>query len=67
MEGWTCIYTTTLLHEAELIKGMLEENFITAIVVNKQDSFYLFGDIEIHVPNANAFEAIQLLKSSEGE
>ncbi len=67
MEGWSCIYTTTFLHEAELIKGMLEENLITAIVVNKQDSFYLFGDIEIHVPNANAFEATQLLKSSEGE
>lgn len=46
---------------------MLEENLITAIVVNKQDSFYLFGDIEIHVPNANAFAATQLLKSSEGE
>jgi hypothetical protein len=67
MEGWSCIYTTTFIHEAELVKGMLEENLITAIVVNKQDSVYLFGDIEIHVPNANAFEATQLIKSSEGE
>lgn len=67
MEGWTCIYTTTFIHEAELIKGMLEENMITAFLVNKQDSVYLFGDIEIHVSNADAFQATQLIKSSEGE
>lgn len=67
MEGWTCIYTTTFIHEAELIKGMLEEHTITAFVVNKQNSAYLFGEIEIHVPKADAFEATQLIKSSEGE
>ena len=67
MEGWTCIYTTTFIHEAELIRWMLEENMIKAFVVNKQDSAYLIGDIEIHVPNANAFEAIQLIKSDKSE
>lgn len=67
MEGWTCIYTTTFIHEAELIKGMLEEHTITAFVVNKQNSAYLLGEIEIHVPKADAFEATQLIKSSEGE
>lgn len=67
MEGWSCIYTTTFLHKAELIKGMLEESLITAIIVNKQDSAYLFGDIELHVPNVSAFEATQIIKSIEGE
>lgn len=67
MEGWTCIYTTTFIHEAELISGMLEENNIKAFLVNKQDSVYLIGDIEIHVSNANAFEATQLIKSDKGE
>ena len=67
MDGWTCIYTTTFIHEAELIRGMLEENRITAFLVNKQDSVYLIGEIEIHVPNADAFEATQLIKTSEGE
>lgn len=45
MEGWTCIFTTNHLHEAELIKGMLEEHQIVAITVNKQDSVYLIGEI----------------------
>ncbi|MBW6492050.1 MAG: DUF2007 domain-containing protein [Lentimicrobium sp.] len=67
MESWTCVYTTSFLHEAELIRGMLEENLITAILVNKQDSVYLFGDIEIHVPTVNAFEATQLINSGESE
>lgn len=67
MEGWACIYTTTFIHEAELIKWMLEENSIKAFLINKQDSAYLFGDIEIHVSNADAFQATQLIKSNEGE
>ena len=67
MEGWTCIYTTTFIHEAELIRGMLEEHNITAFVINKQDAAYLLGEIEIHVPKADAFEATQLIKSDKGE
>ena len=67
MDGWTCIYTTSFIHEAELVRWMLEENRITAIIVNKQDSAYLFGDIEIHVSNTDAFEATQIIKSSESE
>lgn len=67
MEGWTCVYTTTYLHEAELVRGMLEENLITAFLVNKQDSVYLFGEIEIHVPTDNAFEARQLINKRDSD
>lgn len=67
MDGWTCVYITSFLHEAELVRGMLEENQITAFLINKQDSVYLFGDIEVHVPTDNAFTATQLINNRDRE
>jgi len=67
MDGWTCVYTTSVLHDAEMIRGMLEENEITAFLINKQDSVYLFGDIEVHVHTTNAFAAVQLINNRDSE
>jgi hypothetical protein len=51
MTGWFKLYTTRNYAEANIIKGMLEENNIQTIILNKQDSSYLvFGDIELYVP-----------------
>ncbi len=49
MKSWYKIYTTENYAEANIIKGMLEENSIKAIMLNKQDSNYLFGEIEVYV------------------
>ena len=50
MKSWYKIYTTDSYTEANIIKGMLEENSIKAILLNKQDSSYLFlGEIELYV------------------
>lgn len=51
MKNWFLLYTTKNYTEASIIKGMLEENEIRALVLNKQDSNYLsFGEIEVYVP-----------------
>lgn len=65
MEGWTCIFTSAHLHEIELLRGILEDHQITSIVINKQDSSYLFGDIELYVSVEDAFNAIQIIKSPQ--
>lgn len=49
MKSWYKIYTTDSYAEANIIKGMLEENSIKAIMLNKQDSNYLIGEIEVYV------------------
>ncbi len=67
MEGWTCIFTSNLLHEADFVKTLLEENHFTVIVINQKDSAYLFGDIEVYVPSAEAFEATQLINADKSE
>ncbi len=50
-QKWHLLYATRNLPEATIIKGMLEENSVPVMIVNKQDSSYLnFGDIELYVP-----------------
>ena len=47
------------------IKGMLEENSIEVVIMNKLDSSYLnFGDIELYVPLHLKEIAQQLLNSA---
>ena len=63
MDGWHKLYSTRNYAEANIIKGMLEENNIAAVVLNKMDSSYLaFGDIEIYVPLHLKETSAQLLK-----
>ena len=51
MKGWFRLYTTRSLPEASIIKGMLEENNIQVMLLNKMDSSYMsFGEIELYVP-----------------
>lgn len=52
MKNWFLLYATQNLSKASIIKGMLEENSVPVLLVNKQDSSYLnFGDIELYVPS----------------
>lgn len=61
-------YRAGKLFEAELIKGMLLENGIEAIIMNKRDSELLFGDVEVHVPIESLQKALELInKESNGE
>lgn len=60
-KDWILIFTTNNLQEAEMIKGLLNENEITAVNLNKQSSIHLIGEIEIYVKNTNVIKAKQLI------
>lgn len=61
--NWVCVYSTTQLYKAEIIRGMLEEEGIQAVVVNKQDSSYIaFGEIELLVPREEVINAKQIME-----
>lgn len=50
MNGWHKLYTTRNAAEANIIKGMLEENQVPVVILNRQDSSYLaFGEIDLYV------------------
>jgi hypothetical protein len=65
MSDWFKLYTTRNYAEANIIKGMLEENNIDVVILNKLDSSYLsFGEIELYVPTHLKDIAKQLLDKS---
>jgi len=61
------IFSTTAQYKAELIKGLLLENSIESVVINKQDSSYLFGELELYVKTDDAILAKHLITIQEQE
>jgi hypothetical protein len=65
--NWVIVHTVTKEYEAEIIKSLLSENNIECVILNKKDSVYLFGEIEIYVDVENAFIAKQFILNLESE
>jgi hypothetical protein len=60
---WVVIFTTSKQYEAEIINGLLSENEIESVVVNKQDSSYLFGEYELFVNRDDILRAKTLIQN----
>ena len=61
-KNWVCIYTTKVPYLAEIAKGLLHEKDIDAVIINKQDMNYHFGELEVYVERDNAVRGRHLLK-----
>ncbi len=65
MKDWVCIYTSQKLQDAEIIKGLLSVNEINSVVINKQDSSYMFGDCEVYVNRDDVVKAKFVLDNNK--
>ncbi|HNZ43531.1 MAG TPA: DUF2007 domain-containing protein [Bacteroidales bacterium] len=61
-KDWVLVFETNKDIEAEMVRGMLEENDISVFVINKKDSAYLFGNIELYVLPENLLVAKTYIK-----
>ncbi len=62
-ENWVKVHATANLQDAEILKAMLEANDIYAVNINKKDQSYtVFGEIEIYVNKENEESAKSLIK-----
>jgi hypothetical protein len=60
--NWVRIYKSTNFYQSEIVKQMLLQHHIEAVLMNKQDSSYpIFGDVEVYVHNEDFNHAIELL------
>jgi len=64
---WVKIYTTRQSYEAALIQGMLKEYGIESVMMNRQDSEFLVGEIHLYVHRSDAEEAIRLIEATREE
>ena len=63
-KNWTVIFSSGNLQKAELVKGLLAHNEIQSVIVNHQDSFYKFGDIQVYVNRDDVVKAKFILKEN---
>jgi len=55
------IYTSNLSHQIEIAKAILLDSEIESFAVDKKDSMYIFGDIELYVKPADELQARLIL------
>jgi hypothetical protein len=48
-DTWQKIYSSGYEHKVEIVKAVLKDRDIDSVIVNKKDSAYLFGDLELYV------------------
>ena len=63
MTQWQTVFKTSQSYQAEIVKGVLSENGIQAVVVNKQDSAYHFGFYEVKVEQDHVLSALQIVEN----
>lgn len=62
-QDWIQLCSYKTLQEAQVIKLLLNENGVTAVLLNKQDSSYLFGEHEIFVSREELSKAKMILQT----
>lgn len=62
MEGWVRVYKSTNSIDAEMVKAMLIDQGIEAVVINKIDSSYLFGEASVYCRNEEEADALNFIQ-----
>ena len=64
MQNWIKVFEDQNQIRAEIVKAVLEENGIPAVVLNKKESVYhVFGTYEVLVIQGDALAAMQLIQN----
>lgn len=66
-KDWVKIFATNQTFRAEIVKGMLQENGVNAVLVNRLDSSYLValpGMAELYVHQSQEADAIKLIQDN---
>jgi hypothetical protein len=68
-KDWVKIFTANQAFKAEIVKGMLNENGVTAVLVNSLDSSFgaLSGRADLYVHQSQAENAKTLIQTSVDE
>ena len=53
MNNWQKVFSDELLYRAEIVKAVLEDHYIGAVILNKKDTSYHWGTHEVLVEERN--------------
>jgi type III secretory pathway lipoprotein EscJ len=61
-KNWVRVFTSTNFYRSEIVKQVLTEHQIDAVLLNKQDSSHrTFGNIEVYVHKEDFSHAIEIM------
>jgi hypothetical protein len=60
-KDWVKIFTSSDFYRAEIIKQMLIENDIDAVLLNKQLSGYNIGAVEVYIHQEDFSKAVEIM------
>ncbi|KOF03917.1 putative signal transducing protein [Roseivirga ehrenbergii] len=61
MSNWNTVFKTNMPHQAEIVKDVLIDNNIEAVLLNQKDSSYHFGNLEVKVEQSNVIKALKII------
>ncbi|MBK0383216.1 DUF2007 domain-containing protein [Pedobacter sp. SD-b] len=62
---WVKIYSSNQYFQSEIVKQVLVDHDIDAIIMNKQDSSYKFGEVEVHINQTNFDKALAIILEND--
>lgn len=63
MDNWISVYETDQLYRAELVKDILNNEEVDAVILNRKDSSYHFGSIQVMIHPEDKEKAAKIVKS----
>jgi len=64
MKSWVVVFKSKLGHKAEIVKDVLFDNEVDAVIVNKKDTSYnMFGQFEVNVAPEHAVRALRVIEN----
>ncbi len=61
MATWQTVYKDNLEYRAAIVRDVLKDSDIDAVLLNKQDSAYKFGLFEVRVSQDNVLTAMKII------
>ncbi|WP_017730263.1 putative signal transducing protein [Nafulsella turpanensis] len=61
MKKWINVYKSDNQYRAEIVKAVLEDNDLPAVLVNKKDRIYHLGYYEVHVSPDDVWKALKII------
>jgi hypothetical protein len=63
--NWVKIYTSRDFYKSELVRQVLIDNGMEAVIMDKQGFPYRIGEIEVYIHGDNFNEALELIIKNE--
>lgn len=63
--GWVKIYTSADFFKSELVRQVLIDHEIEAIIINKQGFPYRIGEVEVYIHEHDFQKALEIIVKNE--